>query len=556
MKRFLKKTWAVILVAVLILSAVPLYVFANGNNLKICVASDLHLKPLSLCGPVPVGEGDDIFYHATKQGQMNYESTAIIKSFLKAFDESEEEILLLPGDLTDGNRASHAEMVALLSQAESKGKRVYVICGNHDIEAESTENNIDYKEFRQLYGAFGYDEAVAVDEGSASYTADLNGDYRLLAVDTCYDGKDEGRIDDRLMTWIKAQAQAAAGDGKHLVAMMHHNVLPHMGGMSVLSSSFFGGSYMKVAEQLADLGIKYVFTGHIHANDITETDTKKSGKLYDIMTGSLITYPNAYRKVVFTAAEVNVKTDYVTTIDTSDLTQGYTDAQLQLLQSDFPSFSKGYFYAGIKLWIHRMIGSAQKIASVLDIEEESALYGVIDKIMSVIGKSLALPLYDEYNTPDADSIQEIAAAAGYTMPESDYNSVYEVAGDIFSAFFAGEEGFSVNDTEPSILFAALKGCISYALGQYSQMLLSADGAKLTGILAKLAYADSLPNKLFSTLVDPLLESVISDAYTPGDLNVTLEAYSVNGSDGEYGAALSLYKMISRYCDKVFDKIFS
>jgi len=60
-------------------------------------------------------------------------------------------------------------------------------------------------------------------------------------------------------------------------------------------SMYLVDSYKKVAADFADAGMDVVFTGHMHAIDIAAVTTKKGNTLYDIETGSAVTYPSPIR---------------------------------------------------------------------------------------------------------------------------------------------------------------------------------------------------------------------------------------------------------------------
>lgn len=49
-----------------------------------------------------------------------------------------------------------------------------------------------------------------------------------------------------------------------------------------------------------DAGMDYIFTGHMHANDIAAVTTEAGNTLYDIETGSVVTYPSPARSVTLT----------------------------------------------------------------------------------------------------------------------------------------------------------------------------------------------------------------------------------------------------------------
>lgn len=77
------------------------------------------------------------------------------------------------------------------------------------------------------------------------------------------------------------------------------------------------GDYNQRIEQLADIGIQFIFTGHTHIPDTSVHQSKKGNVIYDICTSSTIGYPGAMRKVTFEPDKdnVSVRTVYVDTPD-------------------------------------------------------------------------------------------------------------------------------------------------------------------------------------------------------------------------------------------------
>ena len=60
--------------------------------------------------------------------------------------------------------------------------------------------------------------------------------------------------------------------------------------------------------------MKAIFTGHFHANDITEYRSPRGNKIYDIETGSLCAYPFPYRFVELDRKGMTISTKNVTAI--------------------------------------------------------------------------------------------------------------------------------------------------------------------------------------------------------------------------------------------------
>jgi hypothetical protein len=84
--------------------------------------------------------------------------------------------------------------------------------------------------------------------------------------------------------------------------MMHYGILEHYSGQKYLEQLI--SSSRNNAEALMNSGIRLIFTGHYHANDIAQYS--KDGKtLSDIQTGSLVTPPYSYRMLTLNSNVIN-----------------------------------------------------------------------------------------------------------------------------------------------------------------------------------------------------------------------------------------------------------
>ncbi len=239
-------------------------------------------------------------------------------------------ILLVTGDLTkDGERKCHAIVADKLRAIEKQGRKVYVICGNHDINnPDAMRFNGDKKEpvetiqpddFRKFYADFGYDEAVMKDTNSLSYVAEPVPGLWLLAIDST-DSADNfkkgapevnGKLNQARVDWIENTLIESKKQRKAVIVMTHHGIIEHYEGQEKYFGDYLLDDENEIATMLTKYGVKTVFTGHYHANDITEKDF--DGKpLFDIETGSLVTWPNSFRHVQIKGNTMNVSLSMVT----------------------------------------------------------------------------------------------------------------------------------------------------------------------------------------------------------------------------------------------------
>ncbi|HML83703.1 MAG TPA: metallophosphoesterase, partial [Bacteroidales bacterium] len=102
----------------------------SSLNAKIMVISDLHIMDPSLL------EADGVAFqtYLAYDRKMLRESVVISEAMIENVIAKKPNILLVAGDLTkDGEKVSHEKVASLLQKVKDAGIKVYVICGNHDI---------------------------------------------------------------------------------------------------------------------------------------------------------------------------------------------------------------------------------------------------------------------------------------------------------------------------------------------------------------------------------------------------------------------------------------
>ena len=77
---------------------------------------------------------------------------------------------------------------------------------------------------------------------------------------------------------------------------MHHGILEHYAGQSLFFGDYVIQNWPTVSATLAQAGLPLVFTGHYHAQDVTQqtsglNNENSSPFIFDAETGSLLTYP-------------------------------------------------------------------------------------------------------------------------------------------------------------------------------------------------------------------------------------------------------------------------
>ena len=457
-RKLLKKTSALLLAAVLlftVLSAPTLAAPEEDRAVRFAVAADVHLRLPDADLPVNYPESE-LYYSCWGSGNQTHESTGLLLQALARAEENGAQFVLLCGDLTHyGNETQHRYFASLLRGfEEASGIPVYVVPGNHDYY-ETTP-----AQFKDYYADFGYAEALAADDQTASYTADLPGDYRLIAIDSNDPGKDGDGLDDRLFDWIGAQAEEAAADGKTPIAMMHHPLLEPIPYADTLMKDFIVRDHEAVAERFTQWGVSYVFTGHEHGNNITSFTASDGRVIYDILTTSLNSYPMEFRMIDLSAECMEISMETLESLDPAYIPPGYNDAQRAAITEDYTAYSLGFFKFSVAKKIERVI-SPDFIKKELG-DEAAALGDAVDIVMPLVAEALNMPFYAE----DGESVASLAAAAGTTLPPSDYQSLMDLITSVVAVVYRGGEDIpTTKSPEGKILIIALNTLLKYVLAQ-------------------------------------------------------------------------------------------
>jgi 3',5'-cyclic AMP phosphodiesterase CpdA len=244
-------------------------------NLRFAVVSDLHIA-------VP----ETIQNHAHRFHLVEV-SIPVLELVFQHLERLDLDFILLPGDLTqDGEPENHQWLQRRLASLPFPA---YVVPGNHDVPTLlPTERTIGFQEFSQYYRQFGYDNP-----GELYYIRELAPAVQLIALNSNQfdsQGKQVGCLDARQLAWLE-QLLPRLRD-QFVLVMIHHNVIEHLPGQAhhELGRRYMLDNAPILLKLLENAGIKLIFTGHLHVQDIAQA----SG-IYEITTGSLVSYPHPYR---------------------------------------------------------------------------------------------------------------------------------------------------------------------------------------------------------------------------------------------------------------------
>jgi predicted MPP superfamily phosphohydrolase len=299
-------------------------------QLKIAVISDIHYMSPSLLKNGAANGAAFQAYLAADPKLLEY-SDPIFRKVISQLKRDKPDIVLIPGDLTkDGEKVCHEAIAGMLQQLAECGIKVFVIPGNHDInnpearmyngDNESKTPTIQASDFPKIYGNFGYKNAIFRDPNSLTYISQPYKGLWILGIDDCKYSLNTnlaivaGVIKPETMTWILGKMQEARQKNITVLSMMHHGIVEHYTGEQQLDYGYVTDNYLEDGPKLMAAGLKVMFTGHYHANDITMIGAEGSA-LYDIETGSLVTPPSPYRMITLTSNGMDISTRRVTSIN-------------------------------------------------------------------------------------------------------------------------------------------------------------------------------------------------------------------------------------------------
>lgn len=519
----------------------------TDDTLDIAVLSDIHVLPSDLIKDTP-----DYRNALNSDRKIFTESQGILDRMLEEVKEESPDVLMISGDLTkDGELESHRYVAAQLEELKQElpELKIYVTNGNHDVNNSlaynyNTEDGVSvpatrttpelfietytdavYNEDNGIVARFtpsSYSEAADGDKaGMLSYVAEPAEGYTIIVVDSgrySADNTDEGtaehqtsgQISDELKDWVVEQTQSAKAKGNTVIGMMHHGLIEHFDMEEEFLGDYLVNDYREISAAFADAGMHYVFTGHMHANDIATMTTEAGNELYDIETGSAVTYPCPMRFVSFSkyfeGNEVTVHADIETRTNLGGITYLTADKQEATID-DLTAYAKQPQF-GLSENVIVNLGTGV-VDGLLDIAEQQGVSALLESLISSL-TGMDIPLDRAIDLLITLYIPEKADAAADASVYLDGN------GDIFINSSVG--GITIS-TE------GLKESIAYLTDELDRIIAERtmlDGAveqAITDIISLPVYEDESQTVTLIQLVNDVYQSHLS-----GDDNGRRPAY--------------------------------
>ena len=340
---------------------------ASGANKKICVLTDIHVMAPSLLEDENNKEWQE--YLKTSKSMIDL-SVPIFDAIINKIILEKPDLLLIVGDLTkDSEVESHNFVLNKLTKFKQSNIPVYVIPGNHDRgwmqralifknDTCVTAETIDNDGFEKLYVNYGYGPDTERYGTTLNYLVEPFPGLTLICIDS--------------------------------LVMMHHMIMPHYYYQNNIFELSVPTDYSDIRDKFMQAGIKVVLSGHSHTSDITRYVDASGRELYDVGTGSPISYPCDYRVLTFddTFSRLSIVTKSLTTLD------GYPD---------FPSYAKERLKESVKNWTQKWM--VEKTGFEFEDDEE---FGNNNLVISVLSQALSnsFTIHAEGNEPDNPESKE------------------------------------------------------------------------------------------------------------------------------------------------------
>ena len=296
----------------------------DTKTIKIVVFSDPHVMAPELL----VSEGEAWTNYISGQRKMvDYSQALFDEMVAKIKDEIKPDLVLMTGDLTkDGEQLSHKYVISRLDELRKVGIPTLVIPGNHDRGAQAQTNAVsfdgasttavavaDNNWFATKYANYGYGVSSERESTTLTYACEPIEGLVVIGIDSGTDGS----LSSATLDWIVKKASAAQESGKRVIAMMHHPLIPHVANAEPLAPTYVINDHDNIRKALIEAGIKVIFTGHFHTSDIAKDfNDELTKEIYDVNTGSLISYPCDYREVTISGdlSELSLTTGHITSL--------------------------------------------------------------------------------------------------------------------------------------------------------------------------------------------------------------------------------------------------
>ncbi|MBQ9115027.1 MAG: metallophosphoesterase [Clostridia bacterium] len=434
-------------------------------DVEIMVISDTHVFSDEHVGNLC---DDFLTFDAARTGRVQYLTESVFRNSLNYIKKQSPDALLITGDLVDtATKFTHQEVANYLKEVEANGIDVFVVPGNHDISssAPSFENGyretvdaVNYDEFKEIYYDFGWDGAVKTDDKSISYAADLGDKYRVISIDATR-AKADLSLSPDLIEWTKQAIEETIADGRIPIGITHYSMVIHFGEITAMFAS--EKSYINDVDNfrstVMEAGLEYVFTGHMHANDIASYTDEEGRTLYDIETSSLAAAPSPIRTVKCFGTEFHFSTSNLPALAEDTLPDYLPADEREAVLADYQTYARRGVEKDMRenlFYGKKLAGYVDMIIGAFDIDTTTTGAKILSNdFCAMVEDILDMPLYG------ANSVESVCESYGVEFPVVNAATAGEFIFNFVAEWFGGDENLELNSAEDLalryVVYAAL-----------------------------------------------------------------------------------------------------
>lgn len=159
-----------------------------------------------------------------------------------------------------------------------------------------------------IYPCLGEDLDIGELTGIASRK---DGEFSVINMDVVLSNVIGGHVlggcfQSKSMDWLTKNNDFTKPNSDTIViGQCHHSVLPHWGMEEEITTGFIIYNWQEVADFLADYGMRYVYTGHMHANDTVSRVSFNGNQIIDMETSANVSVGSSYKVTRIHYGEVN-----------------------------------------------------------------------------------------------------------------------------------------------------------------------------------------------------------------------------------------------------------
>ena len=301
-------------------------------------------------------------------------SPEILDSFIEKIlaDDTVDTVLFTGDNVNDGDMNSHYEFRARLEKLTAAGKKVYVTEATHDYcspngedecflheSVRYTETGVEpipcmhKSELFDFYYDYGPKQAISVHRESGSYVIQLGEGVRLCMIVDNGNGRSHCGLFEDGIAWLTDEIHAAKAAGDCMLLAVHHPVIAPWEVYRHMADYEMYGGYRELWKLMCEEGVRVVFTGHTHVQNIRKYTDGEGRWFVDVSTVAAVNAAGKMRRVTVDPEAgvcdvTSVALDEIVGVDTGGLSPhaflyginfaGRVEKFFPLVKTDFDRF--------------------------------------------------------------------------------------------------------------------------------------------------------------------------------------------------------------------------